>query len=37
MQYTEDGEWFEIWNTEQTDLKLAWKEMDEQPTERRLD
>lgn len=33
MQYTENGEWFEIWNTEQTNLELAWKEMDEQPTE----
>ena len=33
MQYEQNGEWFEIWNTEQTDLELAWKEMDDQPTE----
>ena len=33
MQYEQNGEWFEIWNTEQTELQAAWDEIDEQPTE----
>lgn len=31
MQYEYGGEWFEIWNTNESDLELAWKEMDERP------
>ena len=35
MQYQFQGEKWEIWNTEQTDLQLAWNEIDEdyKPTE----
>ena len=34
MQYEQNCEWFPIWETEQTDLELAWKEIDNQQTER---
>jgi len=33
MQYENNGEWFEIWNTDQSELETAWNEMDDQPTE----
>ena len=33
MQYKFGGEWFEIWNTKQTELEDAWNEMDERPEE----
>lgn len=33
MKYEENGEWFEIWETEKRDIEAAWDEMDEQPTE----
>jgi len=33
IQYEYNGEWFEIWETNETDLELAWKEIDEQSTE----
>jgi len=33
MQYEYNGEWFQIWETEQTSLGMAWNEVDDQPTE----
>lgn len=34
MQYENDGEWYHIWDTFETDLWLAWQEMDDdKPTE----
>lgn len=34
MQYQPDGEWFEIWDTKQNNINLAWDEMDNKPKER---
>ena len=33
MQYEFNGEWFDIWETEQEFLYDAWDEMDVQPRE----
>lgn len=33
IRYEENGEAWEIWETEETDLEMAWKEIDEKPTE----
>ena len=33
MQYEFNGEWFDIWETEQEFLYDAWNEMDVQPLE----
>ena len=33
IQYQPSGEWFEIWETKQNNIRLAWDEMDDKPTE----